>query len=71
MRIKRSLQDCKNINQVAALERDHFEQGNFSILTDGHTVWLGEQRTRKMPTQEFQIPKRVFDALIRKYTEKQ
>lgn len=69
--MKRSLMDCRNIDQVAKLKRDNFQRGDFSIQCDGHFVWLGEQKVFENPTQAFQIPKPVFDALIRRYMKPQ
>lgn len=67
----KSLMDCRNADQVVKLERDHFEYDNFGVLSDGYTVWLHEQKIGEMPQQSFQIPKRVFDALIRRYIKPQ
>lgn len=63
----KSLMDCKNIDDVAKMERDHFDYKDFSILCDGYTVWLGEQKIGENPSQKIQIPKSIFDRLIRKY----
>lgn len=68
---KRSLLDCKGEDDVIALPRSLFERKNFSILTDGYRVWLGEQAVGESPTQNIEIPKGDFDFLIRKYTTPQ
>lgn len=64
---KRSPAQC-TFNQLCKMPRDNFDVGDFNIITDGHTVWLGEQKTGKQPTQRFQIPRAVFNRLIRWYT---
>jgi hypothetical protein len=64
---RKSLQDCKSVAEVCRLERDNFSHGNFTIMSDGHTVWLTQQAMGQSPTKYFDMPKWKFDFLIRKY----
>ena len=66
-----SLLNCRTIDQVAKLHRDHFDYGDFCLMSDGYTTWLSEQKVGETPTQSFQIPKGVFDRLIRRYVKEQ
>lgn len=67
----KSLLECKNLDQVCELKRDNFSYGDFSILSDGHSTWLSQQKVGESPVQSFEIPKRKFDYLIRKYIASQ
>ena len=67
----KSLMECRNIDQVVKLQRDNFQYKDFSILSDGYTVWLHEQAVGEAPKQSIGIPKNVFDALICRYVKPQ
>jgi hypothetical protein len=64
---KRSLMESSGNGMVALLERDHFDVDGFSLLSDGTTIWLSEQVKGSFVAQSIEIPKHVFDVLIRKY----
>jgi hypothetical protein len=48
-------------------DRDWLGHGDFTILTDGVRVWLSEQPSGEMPKQKIEIPRPVFDKLVRWY----
>lgn len=53
--------------EMCRMGRDHYERGNFCIMTDGQTVWLSEQAAGESPTQSFQCSRRMFNFLIAQY----
>lgn len=65
-----SLRQVRTFNQVCAMPRDNYDCGNFSIMTDGKTLWLCEQKLKKPATQAFAIPKAKFDKLFDAYGRK-
>lgn len=66
-----TLMDRNGDDESIVLQRDNFSKGDFTILSDGFTVYLSEQMIGSPPSQEITIPKRVFDYLIKKYQEPQ
>lgn len=67
----RSLKDCKSVEEVAAIERDHIDRGDFYLGCDSNSVWLTEQRMNESPTQTITLPKKIFDQLVAGYTKPQ
>lgn len=63
----KSLFECKTFDELCALPRDHYDVSNFTIMTDGVSVWISEQSERQSCRQEIHVPKGIFDQLIRKY----
>src|SRR4051794_19742065 len=55
-------------NRIYLLSHDNVNVGDFSIMTDGFTVWLSEQAWGEMPKQKVAIPRYVFNKLIDWYT---
>jgi hypothetical protein len=52
---------------IWSMSHDNVEVGDFSIMSDGLTVYLSEQRTGHPSQQEFQIDRPTFNKLIRWY----
>lgn len=50
--------------QICKMRRDHTEVGDFSLMTDGFTVWLSEQKFGENRTQHIEIPKKIFNRLL-------
>jgi hypothetical protein len=69
--MSRSLMECNADDDFEEIKQDNFQQDNFSLLSDGFNVYLSEQALHERPSQKIQIPKKVFDYLIRKYEEPQ
>lgn len=66
-----SLRLVKSIAQVCELPRDNYGFQNWSIMTDGHTVWISKQKVGEQPTADIEIPKGVFDRLLVLYERPQ
>lgn len=61
-----------NLKELCRVRRDNFGLRNFSIMTDGsNTVWLSEQKMGEPQKQHIQIPRRVFNQLVRHYQKQQ
>lgn len=56
-----------NFDQICRMPRDHKYVGDFSIMTDGYTFWLSQQKTGEAPAQNFEIPKKKFNRLLAWY----
>lgn len=66
-----SLMDLNGDDESIVLSRDNFSKDDFTILCDGFTVWLSEQKLGEPVSQEVAMPKGIFDYLIKKYQEPQ
>ena len=64
---KLSLRQVRNEKQVCSLRRDHYNVGDWSIMTDGYRVWISRQALGKERTDHIEIPKSVFDKLCDDY----
>lgn len=64
----KSWMDASN-RDICWMERDNITRANVSLMTDGFTVWLTEQKAGENPTQTFQVSKRMFNWLVREYTK--
>ncbi len=53
--------------QLYRIRRDHTEVGDFCLMTDAGTVWLSEQKMGEAQKQAVQIPRAVFNRLLRWY----
>lgn len=58
-------------NQLIRVRRDNFNVGDFHIMTDSNLVWLGEQKVGKLQTQRFEIPRPIFNKLLKHYQKQQ
>lgn len=54
-------------SQICRMRSDHTDFGDFSLMTDGFTVWLSEQANGEMSRQKFEISKGRFNRLLRWY----
>lgn len=54
--------------QLAKLSHDNVCVGDFSIMTDTTVVWLSEQAKGENPRQKIEIPRDVFNKLIKWWT---
>lgn len=57
--------------EICCIHRTLFESGDWTLLTDGLYVYLTEQRMGEYPIQKFEIPRAIFNRLIRRYERKQ
>lgn len=64
-----SLRQGSTEKQICSLRRDHCNVGDWSIMTDGFTVWISKQKIGHERTDHIQIPKRVFDKLFDQYAK--
>lgn len=62
-----SLRQVRDEPGVCRMPRDHYEWGNWSIMTNGHQVWISHQEVGKSPTAHIEVPKAVFDRLFDAY----
>ena len=53
--------------QICKLTRDNAELNDWCIVIGEGLVWITEQELGKSPTQEIDIPRAVFDRLVRWY----
>lgn len=60
-----------SFNQICRVRRDNYNQGDFSIMTDGHTTWLSEQKMGEHRKQGIAIPRGVFNRLLQRYLAEQ
>ena len=56
-------------DELCAMEYDNVQVGDFSIMTDTHTVWLSQQAMGEYRTQHCEISRDAFNKLIRWYTQ--
>lgn len=64
-----SLYAVRNMKEVCRLPRDHFDLGDWSIMTDGYIVWISKQKIGHEQTDHIEIPKRIFDQLVDRYAK--
>jgi hypothetical protein len=67
----KSLHTAKSEADIIKLPRDHFDVGNWSIMTDGYMVWVSQQALGEQRTDHIAVPKTVFDKLLAKYIQPQ
>ena len=53
--------------QLCKLPRDNADLGDWCLIVGGATIWITEQELGKSPTQEIDIPRAVFDKMVRWY----
>lgn len=56
--------DARTMRAVCRLKRDNITCGDFWIMTDGVTVWLGEQKFKEPSRQSVAIPRAKFKRLV-------
>jgi hypothetical protein len=56
--------DATTLRAVCRLQRDNKSFGDFYIMTDGITVWLGEQKFKEPSRQTVAIPRAKFKRLV-------
>ena len=56
-----------SFNQICDMPRDHTDFGDWCLMTDGSTVWISEQENGKPQKQSIEIPRSVFNRLLRWY----
>lgn len=66
-----SLRTAKSEAQIIKLPRDHYGFQNWTIMTNGHQVWISRQRVGEMPTHSIEVPKGIFDRLLAMYEREQ
>ena len=64
-----SLREVRTLEEVCRLKRDHHTWGDWSISTDGGTVWISKQKLGAEQTDHIEIPKAVFDRLFDAYAK--
>lgn len=62
--------DC-NFDELCRMTTDHEYAGDFSILTDGFVVCIHEQAAGSKSVQELNIPRNIFNRLVRWYARPQ
>jgi hypothetical protein len=66
-----SLREAKTEAQIIDLPRDHYGFQNWTIMTNGYTVWISRQKVGEQPTAHIEIPKGIFDRLLDMYEREQ
>lgn len=66
-----SLRAAKDEKTICRLRRDHYCVGDWAIMTDGYRVWISQQAMGKNRTDHIEIPKPIFDRLLRSYERPQ
>lgn len=69
MKGKLSLRDVKTTKEICSLGRDHYDFGDWSIMTDGFRVWISKQKIGESRTDHIEVPKQIFDKMIDRYCE--
>ena len=58
-------------DELSRISRDHFDVGDWSIMTDSSVVWLTKQKLGERPSLEMEIPAKTFGRLIKWYLRPQ
>jgi hypothetical protein len=66
-----SLRAAKSEAQIIELPRDHYGCNNWTIMTNGHNVWISQQKLGEPPTDQIEVPKGIFDRLLTFYEREQ
>lgn len=66
-----SLREIKSFDAVCELPRDHYEIGDWCIMTDGIRVWISQQAMGEQRTDHIEVPKAIFDRLLARYERPQ
>ncbi len=66
-----SLREAKSETAVCRLRRDHYEIGDWCIMSDGYRVWISKQKLGESRTDHIEVPKRIFDQLLARYERPQ
>ena len=53
--------------ELCALEYDHWNFGDWTIMTDASVVWISKQKAGENPTHHIEIPRHIFNCLITEY----
>lgn len=56
-----------SFDELCAFRTDHAEIGDWSIMTDTTVVWLSEQQIGHNVKQTVEIPRAVFNLLVKAY----
>ncbi|HVX91214.1 MAG TPA: hypothetical protein VHC20_06360 [Candidatus Paceibacterota bacterium] len=67
----KSFRQVKGGKDICSVRRDHFQHGDWSIMTDGYTVWISKQKWGHERTDHIAVPKSVFDKLFDSYAKPQ
>ena len=62
-----SLRKAKTEAAICKLPRDHFEIGDWCIMSDGVRVWISQQAPGEPRTDHIEVPKAIFDRLLNRY----
>lgn len=71
MKFANSLREVKVDAAVCRLQRDHYNIGDWTIMTDGYHVWISKQKIGEERTDHVEVPKRIFDQLLARYERPQ
>ena len=66
-----SLRDVRNIDALDSLRRDHYDHGDWYIMTDSNRVWISKQKIGHERTDHINVPKAIFDKMIDDYLKPQ
>lgn len=66
-----SLRQARDLPTICTLSRDNYSVGDWTIMTDGYTVWISKQKLGHPCTAEITVPKKVFDRLLMFYERPQ
>lgn len=66
--MKKAPKDANSLEMVVRLPHDNFDVGNHWILTNGETVSIRAQKVGESPTESIDIPRNVFNKMVRWWT---
>ncbi len=65
-----SLRQAKGAKDICSVRRDHYDFGDWTIMTDGHHVWISKQKVKHPQTDHIAMPKAIFDKMFDAYGKK-
>ena len=71
MQTEISLRSAKDEDAICKIGRDHYEIGDWTIMTNGYDVWISKQKVGQQPTDHIEVPKAIFDRLLKAYERPQ
>lgn len=56
-----------SFEDICGMNGDSVNRKDFTLMTDGITLWISEQKLGEEPTQRLTISRSVFNSLVREY----
>jgi len=58
---------AKTEQEICELPRDNADLGDWCLIVGESLIWITEQEMGKSPEQEIDVPRAVFDKMVRWY----